>query len=256
MIFFCWFFLASFNMRDQGNTGFSFHILNTADAGCGTSMSVRTSDRNSVPCTLRVNATISDCYTQAGPVPVNVMITSVSGSAQGFNAFTDGMMVPGSPFAFDPSGITTLEMFLPGDRTMHQIFIHDIGDVSCTAIVPIETPDCSGQSVMDNLSIEFAQPATHFAEIHDFSGVRPLILFPNPILAEEPSFSLLGITGIDYGKTGRLNVYAIRGSLISSSEVICQAQFSFRLQQGIPGGIYFIELNAGQNVYSGKLVIR
>ncbi len=93
------------------------------------------------PCTLTVNAVITEGCRQAGFVQVEVLVKSESANSEGFNVFADGILVSGSPFKYDVSGNTTLRVFLSCVLPMHQIFVHDMNDVACTGITPIECPD-------------------------------------------------------------------------------------------------------------------
>jgi PKD repeat protein/plastocyanin len=115
-----------------------------------------------------MQAEISGACTQTGLVPVQITITSVSGSDLGFNLFVDGIPEAGNPFQYDSSGNTTIQIFLPGDMGVHLIFINDLSDVSCQAMTQIETPDCSGMCAIDDLNIVFATPTLHLVEVRDF----------------------------------------------------------------------------------------
>jgi hypothetical protein len=92
--------------------------------------------------------------------------------------------------------------------------------------------------------------------VHAFNGVRPLILFPNPIPAEDAGFTLMGISGSDLGASGTLYVYTLQGACIAMAEVSCAEQIPVRLPGNIVGGMYVVELTTGHNIYSGKFIVR
>ncbi len=80
-----------------------------------------------------------DC--ENGEVVYNLVITDTYGSLDGFNVFLDGNLVSGSPFMYNVSGTTTLNLSVIGDNTNHEIEIVDASG-ECTAETIILTPDC------------------------------------------------------------------------------------------------------------------
>ena len=196
-------------------------------------------------CNLRLSAITKSTAAVAidGPIPemtrLDVEVTDISGSLAGFNVFADGVLVPGSPFQYHLSGTTPLKVSLSTGVEMHQIFIHDVTDVGCTAIIPV-------QVVIDTNPAKTAYHPT---------GIRRLIIYPNPLVAGE-SFTLSGLRDEDNGKNGLIKVISIRGEIIESTNVSCSNMIFHTLPQSTPPGNYTVSLEFGTNLYSGILVIR
>jgi hypothetical protein len=170
--------------------------------------------RPDFPCVLSVNARVSSDFSVTGVVPVEVIVSSSAGPSAKFNVFVDGIIVPASPFSYDPSGTTAIVILLPVKDKMHQVFVHDIADESCTAIVPLETPD-------------FDQPITD-----KYTADMRLIMFPNPVPSGQPSFSILNLTPAGNGKSGQVSLYTLNKQLIVTQSIDCDEEIQVNMPHG------------------------
>jgi plastocyanin len=165
-------------------------VEDIADPNCSASVDVLTPDCNAIACNVQLQATAVGGCTAEGLIPVDLNITGSGLGETGFSLFTDGIIDAGSPFMYDSSGTTVIQVFLPGDEATHQFFIFDLDDVTCSDIDSIATPNCGNECKLSNISVDFGVNTTHIVEVRDFS------FFPDSIniqLGDTVHFDWVGV---------------------------------------------------------------
>lgn len=96
-----------------------------------------------------INSLFGDCDVNSDEIPISLTIEEKNGSSEGFHLWIDGVLHSDSPFDYESTGITNLNLLLPGDLHNHLIEIDDLGDGDCTSFVNISSPDCSCEISFD-----------------------------------------------------------------------------------------------------------
>ena len=84
---------------------------------------------------------IADCP-PSGNFTLNVNFTTTQATGGGYNVTLDGVLQPGSPFAYNGVGNQSAQISLPGDAAVHTVVITDVDDPSCDITRDITAPDC------------------------------------------------------------------------------------------------------------------
>lgn len=109
------------------------------------------------------------CNTE-NQAPFSVTVQAIApGTTGGFDLLIDGVLYPGSPFAYQSGGTTIIPVLLPGDGMVHGIQAIDATLSDCQAAVNVLTPQCGVNCAMGNFSIEYNVPQTFTVEVRDFA---------------------------------------------------------------------------------------
>ncbi len=109
----------------------------------------------------------ADC--ENGLVAVEIQFSITSGSAEGYNVYLDGTLLPGSPFAYDdPAGVNSTIIEIAGDGETHLITVQDMDVAFCAATVQVEVADCNAACSITGLEAEVPINEVHVVEVKDF----------------------------------------------------------------------------------------
>ncbi len=73
---------------------------------------------------------------------LQITFNTTQAGAQGYNFRIDGVLQPGSPFAYNGTGLQSLSATMAGDGQDHTFEIADAGDPGCSQIRTFTAPDC------------------------------------------------------------------------------------------------------------------
>lgn len=158
------------NINGDGNAH-NIEIQDVVKTNCIASVSVNTPNCNFVPpCNIVATAgAISAC--SGNNVTVPITITSQNTGNQGFNVKINNILYQGSPFPYNASGITQLNLNLVGNGTTQSIEISDATANTCKSTLSVVTPNCTIPTSITNLTANTGAGVSHTIEVKDFEFV-------------------------------------------------------------------------------------
>jgi PKD repeat protein/plastocyanin len=191
-------------------------------------------------CQLSATSAITAGCNENGMVDVQVSVSDIGGSEQGFNVLIDGNLWAGGPFVYDASGMTSIIISIPGDGQSHSISVQDVADGACISGTSISVPDCSEGCQLFGPSVDFGTAIVHTIEVRDFE------FFPQAIdikVGDTVRFIWTGVvahtstsdaeTGISSWDSGLLNTGATFDVIITETGI----HPYYCIPHGAPGGI-------------------
>ena len=100
-------------------------------------------------------------------------VQSSGSSGQGFNLLLDGNMLPESPLAYSPAGISSSSITIPGDSMNHVLVVSDIENPTCVDSISFLAPYCiidSCNTMISNVSFADCDGATTIMTV-DFNSL-------------------------------------------------------------------------------------
>jgi PKD repeat protein/plastocyanin len=73
---------------------------------------------------------------------VQIMFVSNNEGLNGYNVFLDGTITLNSPISYDPTGIHTFVVEMPGDGLSHEVLVEDVDNSNCSVDTTFIMPDC------------------------------------------------------------------------------------------------------------------
>jgi len=231
---------ASVNITGDG----LLHTLTVRDwvnVGCAESVDLLLPDCGVEPaCLLTATAQqTSGCNTQ-NQISVELTITSVNAGTQGFNVLVDNIPVSGSPFVYNASGSTIINIPVTGTGNMRTISVQDVMLNTCSASVSINTPLCGEFCQIENLQAVSGQPVVHIVEVRDYDFYPPHIkavegdtirfVWTGVIQHTSTSDALSGLGAWNSGLLGQGAVYDVVLTQLGLHPYYC-------IPHGGPGGI-------------------
>ncbi len=83
-------------------------------------------------------------------------------SDQGFNIFSDGILLSESPFSYNPSGVSSGTIIVNGDNEMHLLTVSEVGESGCSSSINYVAPDCTNNeclTVINNVNFSTCSDA-------------------------------------------------------------------------------------------------
>ncbi|MCB0707556.1 MAG: PKD domain-containing protein, partial [Saprospiraceae bacterium] len=118
-------------------------ITDADDSSCTANFSFVVPDCDPTYCSLEATATpISPCGDNS-LIEYELSLEALNPGSSGFEVFVDGEELPGSPFSYDPGGVTNLQAFLLGDGGTRMIEFQDLDSLGCQFLLEVNTEDCS-----------------------------------------------------------------------------------------------------------------
>jgi plastocyanin len=148
-------------------------IRDIADPSCELNYNLDAPDCGAAPqCSVSVSAITSGGCTANDQIPYTLTVTSINGSAGGFNVLVDGQVSGNSPYAYANGGVTTVNNILvPGNGLNHTIVIQDIGNTTCNGSTTVTSPNCTIPCLLSQMTTSIGQPVTHTVFVEDFQFV-------------------------------------------------------------------------------------
>ena len=216
-------------------------IRDVADPSC-----ILSNTWNAPDCGAAPTCSLSSTLVQTGGcnannnVTIEVTVNAINGGAAGFNIFIDGALASGSPFSYDPSGVTVVNIEVTGDGQSHTITATDVNDSACTVENNITTTDCSIQCVLSNISANTGTPVTHIVEVIDFDFVpKDITIAPDDIVewqwtgVIDHTTTSDATSGPDSWESGLLN----QGATFQKSGLSVGVHPYYCIPHGSPGGV-------------------
>lgn len=127
-------------------------LVDNNNGSCDSALDIQLPDCGSnFDCGIEVDLIpLADCVD--GFSSIGVSVTSVNGSENGFSVRVDGQLLDGT-FPYDPSGVTYIEVPVPGDAVSHMVSILDMSDINCQALDSVIVASCDpdGECVLEVL---------------------------------------------------------------------------------------------------------
>ncbi|QQS30053.1 MAG: PKD domain-containing protein [Sphingobacteriales bacterium] len=151
-------------------------VQDVTDNGCFQSIDLLLPDCGVIPeCTLLVMAEqIEGCNTE-NQIVVQLHIMSENGGASGFSVAVDGILVAGSPFTYNVTGQTIVDIAVVGTGSIRTIAVSDVDQPDCSTSVSISTPLCGEFCQVENLIVSSGTATTHIVEVRDYDFYPPNI---------------------------------------------------------------------------------
>ena len=124
---------------------------------------------NAPACTLAAELNLSGGCDVNNQLPYDLFVTDINGGNAGINLIIDGVLDSGSPYSYDATGTTLIEILLPGDGLTHSIQVVDVIDPSCSNGLNVTTSDCLEPCVLSELAIVQGTSITHNVNVEDFT---------------------------------------------------------------------------------------
>lgn len=148
------------------------HILlvqDSGDSGCNAGQSILLPDCGQrPPCSISLGATIASDCNEANEITAQLTVMAEGAGGNGFLVLIDGNLVQTLPFAYDPSGTTTLDIPITGTGEERLIEVQDVDSTSCSAAFAINTPLCGPVCEIQDLTVGSGRPGKHLVEVLDF----------------------------------------------------------------------------------------
>ncbi len=145
------------------------HTIEIQDADnstCNATVGIVTPDCNATNCNLNISAIQNGTCDMSGNVPIDVQVSDVGGSMDGFSIAVDG--IQSGSYNYGTNGTTTITILVAGDGSSHTIQVTDITDPSCNASTVVTTIDCTEPCLISNFEISTGTPTTHIVNVEDF----------------------------------------------------------------------------------------
>ena len=144
-------------------------VMDLSDSDCEATVNITTPDCSfTPPCSLNVMTSITGRCNASLQVPVTIYVESANAGTSGFNLYNNGALVMGSPFAYNASGITLVNLNLNGDGAAHNFTATDVENTDCTASTSLTLPNCSVPCSITNLTASSGEPTVHTVQVEDF----------------------------------------------------------------------------------------
>lgn len=142
-------------------------VTDADDPTCSASIVVETPDCHAVECAIDLSATSIGCNSM-GEHAIVLTIDHTSQGNNGFQVVIDGIPYSGSPFDYDTGATTSIDLLLPGDGNLHQVFVYDIDQVSCSDTLQFQSADCDAECTITGFSMDIADNYKHIVEVRDY----------------------------------------------------------------------------------------
>jgi plastocyanin len=151
-------------------------VQDMVDGGCFQNIALLLPDCGVSPeCSLSVMAEqIADCNTE-NQIIVQLHVLAENEGASGFNVSVDGITISGSPYLYNATGQTIIDIAVVGTGSTRTITVSDIDHPNCVSSVNITTPLCGEFCQVENLNITSGTPTTHIVEVRDYDFYPPYL---------------------------------------------------------------------------------
>jgi plastocyanin/PKD repeat protein len=228
-------------------------IEDVGDSNCSIEGTIQVTDcAVSEPCSISLEAMQSgDCDTN-NQVPIDLTINAQN-IGTGFNVFVDGNLYSGSPFNYNASNPTNLNILITGTGSNRTIEIQDVDSTFCIASAEVSTSLCG--PVCEVLNLNVSEFTRHHIEVKDFEFVPASI---DVLVGDTIEFFWTGIiphtttsdatTGLDVWDSGLLGEGTTFEIIIQESGM----HPYYCIPHGGPGGIGMAGvINALENCDNG-----
>ncbi|GAB4244436.1 MAG: hypothetical protein Kow0027_04150 [Saprospiraceae bacterium] len=189
-------------------------------------------------CELSVAAQLNGDCDSTGQVAI-LLDVSHQNAGSAFNVLIDGVLYPGSPFAYDSAGTTQLTLVLTGNGETRTISVEDADSLSCTAQTQLLVPQCGPLCVIEDLSVQGAGQK-HVIYVTDYEFVPKVVnalvgdtiefVWTGQVPHTSTSDALSGPDSWDSGLLGQGSIFQVVPSKAGLHPYYCQVH-------GGPNGI-------------------
>jgi plastocyanin/PKD repeat protein len=121
-------------------------------------------------CTLTVTAQSDSICNANNEVLVELEVVNTNTGNNGFNVFIDNILYPASPYDYDMSGTTNIQIALSGNGEEREVVVEDIDNMFCTDTTTITLPQCGPPCTIMDIQIS-NEGSTHYIEVRDYEFV-------------------------------------------------------------------------------------
>ena len=215
-------------------------IRDVLNPNCSVSDIITSPDCSPQPCNISVSAFEAAPCDSNNNVTVDINVSAENYGINGFNILVDNIIIPGSPFSYDPSGNNTVSFSLPGDGSSHNFHVVDVDSVNCTDNVDLILSDCSVPCVLSNLNLNIGNPVNHTVLVEDFQfnpnsldinqGDSVTWLWTGAVPHTSTSDAPSGPNAWNSGLLSNGQEFSINGLALGSHPYFCEPH-------GAPGGV-------------------
>ncbi|GJM34752.1 MAG: hypothetical protein DHS20C18_37530 [Saprospiraceae bacterium] len=230
----------SINLAGDGSPH-TIEIRDVADPSCTITRDYTAPDCGAAPsCSLSLTASQTGACDAANNVGVEITVNSINAGPSGFNVLVDGNLAVGSPFSYNGSGITIVNVSVPGDGQSHTIQVQDVADNNCAGSTTITTQNCTIPCQLSNLVASTGNATTHVVEVRDFEFFpRHITITSGDIVAWQWTGTIAhtstsdAVSGPDSWDSGLLN----QGASYQSPVLSAGVHPYYCIPHGGPGGV-------------------